>query len=181
MKVALGISPHTGWAVAVVAGRHAGSLVVTLRKRIQLIDENLPPQPYHAADGMPTAAAADLVARVVADAHECARRELAGIRAEVDDVAAMAVVGEEKAVPTDTAKVLASHALMHTAEGELYRRALVDAAAKLGLETWRVSARDLGDDLEDELARIGRELGPPWRKDHKHAVLAALAALERPR
>ena len=87
------------------------------------------------------------------------------------------------------ARALSAHAMLHAAEGELYRDALADAADALGLpvtlvpprDTPRLGRRVLGCDEEDLRARLtelGRPFGPPWTRDHKDAVVAALALLE---
>lgn len=178
MRLGLGISVHTGWAEAVAAGTRKGDIHVVLRTRLQLIDPNLPRQAYHAAKGMPAAKAQALVDEVAADAHRQARRALEAVPAEIDgEVRGLGLIGEAKSIPTDVAKVLASHALMHAAEGEMYRQALVDAANALDLRVQRIPTHALDTEMDDALSRLGRALGPPWRKDHKQATLAALAAL----
>ena len=90
--------------------------------------------------------------------------------------------------------MLASHALVHTAEGELFRDALAKAAAGEGvaalraLRVLRIKERELLDrctarlgiapgDLERHLAELGRRLGPSWRQDEKLATQAAWLAL----
>jgi hypothetical protein len=86
------------------------------------------------------------------------------------------------------ATTLASHALIHTAEGELFRRALTQAIERCGLsvtavperELWARSTLDLHmtlDELQRSLAEMGRSIGPPWRQDEKHAALVGWLAL----
>lgn len=81
-------------------------------------------------------------------------------------------------------KVLASHALIHTAEGELFREALRAASRECGLPLAAVRERDLfargAADLgiPETLAEMGRALGPPWRQDEKFAAIAAWLALK---
>jgi hypothetical protein len=85
--------------------------------------------------------------------------------------------------------VLAAHSLLHAAEGELYRDVLVDAAAGRGLPVTLLGPRDaeptgrrlLGRDpaeLRALLTELGRPFGPPWTRDHKDAIVAALLALD---
>lgn len=91
-------------------------------------------------------------------------------------------------LPSDLAKILASHPLIHTAEGVFYREALATAAEKCGLEIARIPRRELLDRFaralgtdEDEarewLTSMGRAVGPPWARDQKDAAMAALVAL----
>jgi hypothetical protein len=188
---ALGFSLHTGWAVAVaVAGSH-NDPVVLLRSRVELIAPDLPRQAYHAAADLPAAEADDLVQQVSEAAAKAARDELARLRDELaalgDPLAAVGLVAEPRAIPADVQRVLASHALMHSAEGDMYREALAGAAVGLDLTPLQVSAKRLPAVVEDALGlapteqqalltTLGRELGPPWQADHKRATLMALLA-----
>jgi hypothetical protein len=93
--------------------------------------------------------------------------------------------------PPELARILAAHPLMHSAEGELYREVLVEAAADAGLTVSRVPGRDLaahaasrmGCDaaaIAVKLTELGRQVGRPWRRDEKDAALAAWLALGVP-
>lgn len=187
MDVALGFRPHSGWAAAVVVGR--GPTVLE-RHRIDLADLPPPVQPYHDAAGLPWEAAAALVAEATRSATELAA---AAVRALVaaHRVVGVAVVAGAGSVREDVPlqRALAAHGTLHAAEGELYRDVLADAADALGLpvtlvgprETAALGRRLLGCDdgeLRSRLTELGRPLGPPWTKDHKDALIAALATLE---
>ena len=189
MKAGVGFSTHSGWAVAVVAHiDRAGHLRVVDRRRVELIDGDLPRQAYHAAAALDSVSAAALVARVETAIAAHARDVLTEIRGAIGDVsiAAVAVVGEPREIP-DVDLVLASHARMHACEGEQYRRGIVEAANDLGVPAVRVGRAGLTrvSELLDwnpqrtrrELVAVRAELGPPWQKDHNQAALAALAAV----
>jgi hypothetical protein len=189
VPTALGFRPHSGWAVAVVVRGPAAEPEVVARTRVDLRRPGMPRQPYHAV----AEAGADRgVVEEVADAA------LAGARAAIDElagaidgpVAAVGIVGEARDLPP-LERILRSHPLLHTAEGELYRRALDRAAADRGLAVTALPARRpleaaaeaLGADPEVLAARLvaaGRRLGPPWQADHKAATAAALVGLSRP-
>jgi hypothetical protein len=203
----VGVADHAGWANLVTVGasgdrggRHAGPPVVVDRRRCTLLDPDLPRQPYHAAEGLTSGEAEALVARVGTAAREGARSALAVL---VDDVAragsepdrwtlaALTVrAGGTRSLPDTVAGVLASHAAMHAAEGQLYRDALAEAAADMGLD---VVVYGRGEELADAstalgtdagtvaelVAALGRSIGPPWQKEHRHAAAAALAELAR--
>jgi len=184
MDVALGFRPHSGWAVAVVV---ALGPVVLSRHRLDLPGAT---QPYHDAVGLPAAEAAALIAEATRAAYERAAAAVAELAAGHRVVGAAIVAGAgtvREDVPLTRA--LAAHGTLHAAEGELYRDALADAADALGLPVTLVPPRDtpmlgrrvLGCDDEDLRARLtelGRPFGPPWTRDHKDAVVAALAVLE---
>jgi hypothetical protein len=84
-------------------------------------------------------------------------------------------------------KILASHPLLHTAEGELFRNVIVRACGGQGLSVVAVTEKELMPRLESEigvsaevvqqnLQRVGKEIGAPWRQDQKYASLAAWIA-----
>ena len=177
-RTALGWRSHSGWAVMVVVREPASSPSVLARRRIELVGESLPRQPYHAIveSALSMREACALIARVekmsaaaAAAATEAALREFA--------VAAVGVVGRNRSVPDDLERILASHALLHAAEGQMFELALVDSATQLDLpvsvlEPGRIAVRH-------DLQLMGKVLGPPWQKDHQLAAAAALAALDQ--
>lgn len=187
MDVALGFRPHSGWAVAVVVGHGP---VVLERHEVALADRPPPVQPYHAAVGLPPEEAAELVAGATRSAHLMAAAAVGALVA-AHRVIGVAIVAGAGSVREDLTleRALAAHGTLHAAEGELYRDALADAADALGLpvtlvgprETPALGRRLLGCDsaeLRIRLIELGRPFGPPWTKDHKDAVLAALCTLE---
>jgi hypothetical protein len=77
-------------------------------------------------------------------------------------------------------KILASHALIHTAEGEFFRQAFRKAGERLDLQVTGIE-RDLverSDPMKGEIASFGSSLGPPWTSDQKNGCLAALLVLK---
>jgi hypothetical protein len=178
--------------VAVTSGLDdAGHLSVADRRRVGLIDDDLPRQAYHAAASLGPAEAEALVARVDASIAARARAVVNEIFAAAVDVSivGVAVVGEPREFP-DVGVVLASHARMHACEGEQYRRGIVEAANDLGLPALRIGPTELRsrvteildwtpERIQSELAAVRAEIGSPWQNDHKQAALAALAALHR--
>ena len=190
MDVALGFKPHTGWAVAVTVGGDASHPVVFDRRRVSLCPDDLPRQVYHHAQGLSPARAVRAVVDVedavdITSNHVLA--ELAEQASAHGELVAVGIVGEPRDVP-DLKRVLASHALLHLAEGELYRSALDEAAHERGLRvslmhpkgTLELAASALGvtaTALGATLTGLRRSLGPPWQADHREAAAAALVAL----
>jgi hypothetical protein len=87
------------------------------------------------------------------------------------------------------AATLASHALIHTADGDHFRAALAVAAGKCGMSVLRVPARSLEAEaaialgqpagvIRELIRRLGRDLGPPWTADQKAAALLGWLALQ---
>jgi hypothetical protein len=192
MDVALGCRDHSGWAVVVGVGGDPSAPRVLARERIPLVDEALPRMAYHAALEVDLDDAGALIEQVTRSAEQYAERSLSSVadqlRADGHEVIGVAVAASNTAPPTDLAKILASHSLVHAAEGELYRDALVDATETLGLPLTRFpnkhalseAAAALGVDTETlsaRLAALRKTLGPPWQKDHREATAAALLVL----
>ena len=190
MKVALGLRPHSGWAVAVAVGDDAP----LDRRRLALAGVPPPVQPYPEAAGLPAADAAALVEQATGFAFERAGAELsalvASLRGAGHEVAGVGIVAGAGSVREDLPleRVLAAHSTLHAAEGELYRDALADAAADVGLAVTMVPPRDTpalgrrllgGTDaaVAARLTELGKPFGPPWTRDHKDALLAGLAVL----
>jgi hypothetical protein len=84
--------------------------------------------------------------------------------------------------------ILASHALIHTAEGELFREALRAACRACGLRVIGVKERDLftlaaadlgipAKRIGEHVTAMGKTIGPPWRQDEKFAAVAAWMAM----
>jgi hypothetical protein len=86
----------------------------------------------------------------------------------------------------DLGSVLASHALIHAAEGEFYRDAVARACARANIGVARMRERDIegwaaariGEaQLKTALAAFGKALGPPWTADEKRATMVAWLVL----
>jgi hypothetical protein len=87
-------------------------------------------------------------------------------------------------------QILSSHALIHTAEGELFRNAVASACEDQGLPVSRVKERELladagkqlgmsAEEVQRQVADMGRPLGAPWGQDQKYAALIAWMALAK--
>jgi len=158
-------------------------------------------QPYHTVEPMSLENAADLLARYSATAERMAGEALQGM---IDRLAArghrcvgLGILESSGRKGATLAVTLASHALIHTADGDHYRDALAAAATRLGLRLVRVRARDLDaraaeilgepvGKIQSALNEAGRRLGPPWAADQKAAALLARLVLaaektDRPR
>jgi hypothetical protein len=196
---ALGLAPHSGWAVVVAMGleRPQGPStrpVILLRRRIEMADSIEPgsKQPYHAVEKMPIEKAARRIASYEAAAARLAQQGLASAVDELDrmdrSVSHAGILESAGRRVGSLAATLTSHALIHTADGDHFRNALAAAAENSGLRVTRVRARDLEARAADALGQpaaalreilrgIGREAGPPWDADHRAAGLLAWVLL----
>ena len=193
-EVAIGFRAHSGWAVMVAASGELRSREVLYRGRIELIDGASPrtKQPYHTARDLELGKAEEFIG-------DCgAKAELLAVAALTTQIKFLRERGHRiercalllasgRALPP-LEKILGSHPMLHTAEGELFRNALSRAAARCGLQATGIRERELFEraaatlgvpqpELRAKLNEMGRVLGPPWREDEKLAALAAWVAL----
>jgi hypothetical protein len=153
------------------------------RGRIVLADPELPgsKQPYHAAAGLPLRQAEALVGKAVDSSRGLAMEAISSktkaLRARGHEVAACAVLlGAVRPLNT-LEKILASHALIHTAEGVLFREVLLWAAKECHLRVTGVQEKQLDPGSLQRIGSLGKLIGPPWTQDEKFATLAALSTL----
>ena len=193
-SAALGFRAHSGWAAGVALGGSLRSPEVIDRRRIELIEAGSPGgvQPYHVARTMDLPKAQEFINSVIAAID---RSALIAVRALADAVNGMGqqirccgiVLASGRALPSLEA-TLRSHAMVHTAEGELYRAAIARAAKNLSWRCVRVPERDLyklaskrlripEPKLKLRITEMGRAVGSPWSADEKCATLIAWLAL----
>jgi len=192
LPAALGFRAHSGWAAAVVLGGSVKSPSVLSRSRVELIEGGTPKQPYHASEGLQLAQAEAIIMRSIGVATGLAGEALRSLIAHLDEqgyaLSGCGVLQASGRSLPGLAQVLASHALIHTAEGQLFRDALAVASEQQGLAVLRVKEKDLYakaaehlrlpfDQVTSRVAALGKPLGPPWGQDEKCAALIAWMAL----
>jgi hypothetical protein len=166
----------------------AGRPVVVVRERIVIADPADPAArfPYHAVEELPLSQAEKRVAAYEAGVQRLAKAAVQNVVAKAGDVSLLGLglldsIGQK---PKTVADALAAHAMMHTAEGELFRTAIVKAADACRLPLVRIPAKELAVQasrkigrpaaaLEKTLGELKREVGAPWGKDQRSAALAA--------
>jgi hypothetical protein len=193
----MGFAPHSGWAAAVVLGGSPANPLVLARSRVEMADPGDPrsKQPYHAVETLDVDKAAKRLDGYMGVAESMAD---AAIRALVDDlggrgfqVTSVGIVESSGRKGSSLASILASHALIHTADGDHFRKALATAAGRSDLPVSRVPARDLEGEavarlgrpaprLQEAVKELGRQVGPPWGADQKMAALLAWLLLTKP-
>jgi hypothetical protein len=173
MRLALGVTVHTGWAACIVAGGSLDEPHVAARAELEILGD-AERFVFHRAAQM---ARADVEAWIARAMREATARTAEGLRGVIEDrrVVACGVVAKAGAIPALDV-VLSAHLRIHAAEGLFYRDALVAAAHSCGLEVRLVAPSSL-DAKDARLAAAGRAAGKPWDQDWKQAALAAWAAL----
>jgi hypothetical protein len=190
---ALGFRAHSGWAALVAVAGPVAEPIAVLRRRV-VLSQKTPRQPFHAAEGQPFAAAEDLIRGSTDEARDLAelavREAVAEVRARGHEAVASGLLLAAGRPLPGLRDVLASHALIHAAEGELFRDVLRQASGRCGLRLVEVKERELEDraaqslhhsatELQRRVADWGKVLGSPWTQDEKRAALVAWLALAR--
>ena len=183
MRTALGFRAHSGWAALVAVAGTIDALRVLERRRIVIADPEMPgsKQPYHAAAELSFPQAEMLVRRAIESSRALALEVMSAtvkaLRSQGHEVAGCGVLlGSGKALP-GLEKVLGSHALIHTAEGEMFRDVLVWAAKECHLPVVGVREKGLDASSLQRIGSLGKLIGPPWTQDQKYATVAALMTL----
>ncbi len=176
-----------------------GFPTVLARERVHLVETFTYEfrQPYHTARKMLLGQARDFIERVREEARRLAHRAIHGLQSDLQEqgIALKScglLLASGKPLP-NLEKILASHAMIHTADGELFREAILHASGRCGLQTTCIKERELLDqagqafrlkpaDLLRRVTELGRAVGSPWSQDEKFATLAAwLASVPPPK
>jgi hypothetical protein len=190
--VTLGIVTHTGRASVLALAGPPEAPAVLAKTRIDVATTFEEGAVFHVSQALSLAAARKLVERSERTFTERAEAQLDAFIAQLDAlhgevVAAGMVAPMAKELPPFE-KILKSHALVHSAEGELYRRVFSEAAAALGYRPVRIPPDQLAArlaaglgltlaKLDARLAALGKASGRPWAADQKQAALVAWLAL----
>src|SRR5438270_8635926 len=191
---AIGISVHSGWGAVVTVAGKPGAEEVLDRRRPVIIDSKMAgaAQPYHYVQAREIRVAEEHLNRCAAESRRLAVEALTRVASELGDrgfvlVASALLLSSARPLP-DLEKILVSHPLIHTAEGEFFRQAFRSAFEHLKIPLTRIPARDLGDyalkafgkaapEIQKRIDGMGRTLGAPWTKDEKTAALASAIVL----
>ena len=196
-QAAVGFRVHSGWSAVVAVSLEKGAPVVLARQRVHLVETFTYEfrQPYHTAEKMLAGQAREFISRMMAEARRLAYRAIRELESRTQEQGVKLtrcglLLASGRALP-ELDKILASHALIHTADGELFREGILHAIARCGLEDFRVKEKELLDRagrmlrikpnaLMRRVTELGRSVGSPWSQDEKFATLAAWLALATP-
>ena len=183
-QAAVGFRVHSGWAAMVAVSVEKAAPAVLARQRLHLVETFSYEfrQPYHTAEKMPLDKARDFVSSIQSEARRLAHRAILGLQSDLQKQgiavkSCALILASGKPLP-NLEKILASHALIHTADGELFREAIVHASVRSGLAMCTVKERELLDRagkafrvksaaLLRRVTELGRPLGAPWSQDEK--------------
>ena len=196
-QAALGFRAHSGWTALIAVCADRGSPAVLARRRVHLVETFTYEfrQPYHTAKKMPPDEGREFISRMQEEARRFAYRAIRDVQSELQKQGLKLtrcglLLASGKALP-GLDKILASHALIHTADGELFREALLHESKRCGLQDFTIKEKELLDragqvlrvkpkELMRRATELGRSFGAPWSQDEKFATLAAWLASKAP-
>jgi hypothetical protein len=195
-NAAVGFRVHSGWTAAVTVCGPTDAPVVVDRRNIRLVKTYTYTfrQPYHTAAKMERPEAVKFIRSVQSDAKQLAVASLRSLQTDLAEgdfrlMSGTLLLASGRALP-GLEQILLSHALIHTADGELFRDNLRAACGRCDLLIEGIKEKELfetasevlsiqTDALKRRVTALGKALGPPWSADEKLAALAAWITLTR--
>lgn len=198
IRAAIGIRAHSGWAAVVAVAADGKGIDILDRRRISVIEAKgeRANQPYHYAKMLRLDEAQlhldhceKTAVRLAAESLAQLTEKLSGARYDVAGCVILQASG--RALP-ELPQILASHPMIHTAEGQFFRNIFATACKQLKVPVQTIREKEVdatavqqlrlsSAKIKSELANLGYDLGPPWTQDQKFAALAAWLVLVSPR
>ena len=123
-QAAFGFRVHSGWAAMVAVSLEKGAPVVLARQRVHLVETFTYRfrQPYHTAGRMPASEAPEFIVRMRDEARRLSYSAIREAQSELQKQGMKLtrcglLLASGRELP-ELEKILASHALIHTADGE---------------------------------------------------------------
>jgi len=178
----IGVADHGGWAVLVTAARDGALLD---RRRVELVDDELPAIPHHhEAQMLPLDEAVALIERVRVSAERHAVLALEAVATAVPDIRGIALRDYQPLPPT-IAERLKDYRARNVADWVMYRKALAAAAEARGWSVYLYDAKKVlaasskvlrVANFDIYFLKMRSAVGAPWNNDHKFAMAAAIVA-----
>jgi hypothetical protein len=179
----IGVSDHGGWAVLVTA---TGNGTLLDRRRVELVDEDLPKIPHHSeGQGLPVDEAVALVERVRVSAERHSKLVLQAVADTVPGRIIGVALRQCPELPPTIAERIKDYRAQNIADWVMYRKVLAAAAEARGWAVHWYDAKKVLDaagealgieDADAYFLQLRRSIGPPWGKDHRIAMAAAIVA-----
>jgi|SRR5882672_9509780 len=191
---ALGFRVHSGWTSLIAVALENDEPIVLARQRPHLVAtfSYTFRQPYHTAEKMDLAEARTFLQQQRREARKLALQAIHSAQTEAAEqgcklTRAALLLASGRPLP-ELPKILASHSIIHTADGEFFREALLHACARAVVPIIKIKDRELvatasatfrqtPTELSRFITDLGKPLGSPWTQDEKSATLAAWLAL----
>jgi len=132
-RAAIGVRMHSGWGALVAVSNSAGTVEVIDRRRVAITSPGTPGanQPYHFAENVELPEAEKFLGNCFAASNRLAIAAVRGVVGELHGrqyrvVGSAVLLASGRPLPP-LSKILASHALIHAAEGEFLSRSLFES------------------------------------------------------
>lgn len=194
-NAAFGIRMHSGWGALVCISGDADALEMVERRRIAIIEPSMQgaKQPYHFAESLRLEEAERHLQKCAAISERLALQAIRDTLDAVTDrnyqvVGCAMLLASGRELPA-LPRILASHALIHTAEGEFFRKVVREACEQCHIPVMGFRERELDERanatfgkaavrVRQHVSGLGKIVGSPWTQDEKTAALAALILSE---
>ena len=191
---ALGFRVHSGWTALIALALEKNQPIILARQRPHLVAtfSYTFRQPYHTAEKMDLAEAQTFLDQQRKESRKLALEAIRSAQSEATQqgfeiTRAALLLASGRPLP-ELPKILASHSIIHTADGEFFREALLHACTRANLPVSKIKDRELLAAASKSLRRnpaaltrfindLGKPQGSPWTQDEKFATLAAWHAL----
>ena len=192
-NAAFGVRMHSGWGVVVCITGNAAAPQIVDRRRILIIEPTMQgaKQPYHFAENLGLEEAEHHLQKCAAVSQRLALKAVGEMLDAVNErncrmVGCAMLLASGRALPP-LQNILASHALVHAAEGEFFRKVVREACERHRIPVVGIRERELEDRanaafgtaaarLRQHISSLGKIVGSPWTQDEKTAALAGLIA-----
>jgi hypothetical protein len=186
---------HSGWGVVVCISGNSAAPEIVDRRRIVIIEPAMEgaKQPYHFAESLGLEEAEHHLQKCAAVSQRLALKAIgemldAVIARNYRVLGCAMLLASGRALPS-LQKILASHALIHTAEGEFFRKVVCEAFERCRIPVVRIRELELDDRanstfgttaalVRQRISKVGKTVGSPWTQDEKTAALAGLIVNE---
>jgi hypothetical protein len=187
---AIGGRMHSGWGALVAVSHKARRIEVIDRRQMVMVQPGTRGgnQPYHFVKGLELPEAEKFLKDHFVASKLLASAAIRDLVKELHErqihvVGAAVLLASGRPLPP-LLKILASHPMIHTAEGEFFREVFSKACESLDLPVTGFRERNLDEyvraafgkaatGVQRQISTLGRALGPPWTRDQKMAMLAA--------
>src|SRR5262245_4733002 len=138
-RAIIGIRVHSGWGALVAIHGQGENLEIVERRRVDIIEPRTPgaAQPFHFVENFQVTKARDFIEKCSTVSRRLALAAIENIAGELRErsfeISAVAILLSSGRPLPAFEKILQSHAMIHTAEGEFFRQAFREAAEALGI------------------------------------------------
>ncbi len=171
-RAAIGVRMHSGWGALVAVSNSAGTVEVIDRRRVTITASGTPGanQPYHFAENLELPEAEKFLGICLAASKRLAFAAVQDVVGELRGrqyrvVGSAVLLARGRPLPP-LSKILASHALIHAAEGEFFREAFSKACEGLDLSVTGFRERNLDECVQttfgEAAGRMWQQISAPW-------------------